>query len=185
MVTIDYTLTKEDYGHYFNYVALKAPGKRKALIVTWIKRFLTMSSLLIIVKIIQRPATFDSYFFYSLAIIAAIYIAPIFSIDSVYRKTIIAYTDNPLNANIFNDANIIISENGIYAKGKYAETKYNWKAIVKKEEDGEFYYLFLNTDQALLIPKRCMKLNTQKETLEKLFAQNISFNADVGHLIKE
>jgi YcxB-like protein len=185
MITIDYKLSREDYSQYFNYVALFAPGKKKALILTWIKRFFVMSSFLVLIKIVEKPVNFDTYFFYSLAIVAAIYIAPIFDINNVYRKTILAYVDNPLNANIFNDANISISENGILAKGKHAETKYNWDAIVKKEEDSVFYYLFLTTDQALLIPKRCLKLPEQKELFEKLLAKNISFNADVGHLIKE
>lgn len=185
MITIDYKLTKEDYAHYYTYIALVTPGRKKALILTWLKRFAVMASFLILVKIVERPIKLDSYFFYSIAIIAAIYIAPIFDINNVYRKTILAFVHNPLNENIFESTNLIISENGIFAKGKYTETKYNWESFVKKEEDNTFYYLFLGSDQALLIPKRCLKTNIEKELIENLFAKYVSFNAEVGHLIKD
>lgn len=185
MIAIDYSLTKEDYAHYFNYVVLEAPGRKKALILTWLKRFAVMSSFLIFIKLIEQPLNFDFYFFYSIAIIAAIYIGPIFSLNNVYKKQIFAFIQNPLNEHVFSDVNLLLSESGILAKGKYSEAKYNWEAIVKKAEDNVFYYLFLSSDQALLIPKRCLKKDTEREQLEDLFSKKVSFNAEVGHLVKD
>ncbi len=184
MVTINYTLTKEDYSNFYHYVALFSPGKKNILIKTWIKRFLLFSFMLVIVKISSSEKTFDGYFFYSIFVLASIYILPIFNLPNAYKKVVTQFTDNPVNANIFNACQIIISETGLFAKGKLIETKYQWSSIVKKEENSSFYFLFISSEQAILLPKRAIRSEAEKEQLEKLFAHYISFDAEVGHLVK-
>jgi YcxB-like protein len=185
MVTINYTLTKEDYSNFYHYVALLSPGKKNKIIKTWITRFLLFSFMLFIVKISSSEKTFDAYFFYSIFVLAAIYLLPLFNLPNVYKKQVTLFTDNPVNANIFNEYQITVSETGLFAKGKFTETKYQWGSIVKKEENSNFYFLFISSEQAILIPKKTLRSGAEKEQLEKLFAQYISFDAEVGHLIKE
>jgi YcxB-like protein len=185
MITINYTLTKEDYSNFYHYVALLSPGKKNKIIKNWITRFLLFSLMLLVVKISSSEKTFDVYFFYSIFILASIYILPIFNLPNAYKKAVTSFTDNPINANIFNECQLNISETGLFTKGKFAETKYQWGSIVKKEENSNFYFLFISSEQAILIPKKSLRSAAEKEQLEKLFAQYISFDAEVGHLIKD
>lgn len=184
MVIINYTLTKEDYSNFYHYVALLSPGKKSTIIKTWIKRFLLFSFVLVFVKISSSEKNFDLYFFYSIFVLAGIYIFPIFNLSNAYKKIVTQFTDNLINGNMFNDYQIIISETGLFSKGKFTETKYQWDSIVKKEENSNFYFLFISSEQAILLPKRAIRSEVEKEQLEKSFAHYISFDAEVGHLIK-
>ena len=102
-----------------------------------------------------------------------------------YRKQVDKLTENPMNVNLFSDIQISFAETGIFAMEKVAETKYQWAGIVKKEENKDYYFLYLSSEQALLLPKRAFKSEEEKQQVEKLFAENISFNAEVGHLVKD
>ena len=103
----------------------------------------------------------------------------------IYRKQAKTFAENPLNATLFDDYEINISETGISTKGRSSESKFQWVCIVKKKEDNRFYYLFLDSQQAILLPKRSLKLKGDVEELEKLLSRYISFNADVGHIVKD
>jgi hypothetical protein len=184
MVALNYTLSKEDYSNFYHYVALLSPGKKNTIIKNWVKRFLLFSLMFVIVKISSSEKIFDVYFFYTVFVLASIYILPIFNLRNAYNKAVTAYTDNPLNANVFNECQISISETGLFTKGKFTETKYQWGSIVKKEENNSFYFLFISSEQAILIPKKSLRSKEEREELEKLFVKNIPFEEEVGHLIK-
>jgi YcxB-like protein len=185
MVTLNYTFTKDDYSNFFTHVMWFAPGKKIKTIKSWGSKFLFFVLLLSLVKISDANGAFDTYFFFTVFILACIFIIPLLQMSTVYNKQIAAFTGNPLNAHFFNDFQITLSEGGIFTKNKFAETRYQWVSIVKKEENKDYYFLFISTDQAVIIPKRALQSETQKEQLEKLFGEHISFNAEVGHLVKE
>jgi hypothetical protein len=104
---------------------------------------------------------------------------------NAYRKQIDTFINNSANDNVFSDCLVTVSETGISSKGKFAASDYQWAGIVKKEETKEHYFLFLTTDQAIVLPKRAIASEAQKVQLEKLFAAHISFNAELGYLVKD
>lgn len=63
MITINYTLTKEDYSHYVQYVALHASGYKRVLIKNWLIRFFIYGAFLFLIKLSSPGQNFDSYFF--------------------------------------------------------------------------------------------------------------------------
>jgi YcxB-like protein len=170
MITINYILSKEDYSRFYYYELWISPGKKTAIIKKWAGKFLLFFCCLFVVKLSSPGKMFDPYFLYSILVLLTIYIFPLFVMKNTFHKQIAAYTDNPLNATFFNDCQMVISEAGIFAKGKFTTTEYQWPAIVKKEETSEYYYLYLSTQQALLIPKRAVKSETEKKQLEQLLA---------------
>lgn len=184
MLTLNYTYTKEDYAAFFNYMLLDAPGKKKAKIKSHLKYFLYFSFLLLLIKLTSGGA-FEIYFFFSIFMLACIYVLPLFTLKNSYAKLIQQFTLNPLNENFFSKFQVSFSEQGIFARTDYAETKYYWSSIVKKEEDKNFYFLYLTTEMAIQVPKRVLKSEVERKQLEFLFGQHLSFNAEVGHLVKE
>lgn len=184
MLTLNYVYTREDYSEFFNYMLLHAPGKKMAKIKSHLKYFLYFSFLLLLIKLSSGGA-FDIYFYFSIGMLATIYILPLFTLESSYAKLIQQFTTNPLNENIFSECQVSISEQGIFARTDFAETKYNWSSIVKKEENKNFYFLYITTEQSIQIPKRSLRSETEKKQLENFFGQQLSFNAEVGHLVKE
>ena len=89
------------------------------------------------------------------------------------------------NQSIFLDTQIDISETGISMKDELSETKLQWKAFVKKQENADYYFLFTNSIQALIFPKRIFKTAEDKARFQQLLSQHLSFDAEVGHLIKD
>ena len=118
---------------------------------------------------------FDSYFFFSILVLVLIFIIPIFDLRYIYRKQAKTFSENPLNASLFYEYEINISETEISTKGRYSESKLQWASIVKKKEDNRFYYLFVDSQQAILLPKRSLKLKADVEELEKLLSRHFSF----------
>jgi YcxB-like protein len=185
MVTINYTLYKEDYFRYSFYTTWLSPDKKKVAIKNSVKNFLLLFGCSLFIKVISRSSLLDVNFLYSILILLAIYIIPLFNVATTYRKQMNPFLADPLNAHIFSNCELIFSETGIIAKGKYSSTSYQWRGIVKKDETTDYYYLFLSTVQALIIPKRAVKSEAEKIQLENLFAQHISYEAEVGHLVKD
>ena len=82
-------------------------------------------------------------------------------------------------------ATYTFSETGIIYKDEYKETNFQWNAFVRKEETADYYFLFTSALQALIFPKRVFKTAEDKRQFEKLLSQHLSFDAEVGHWIKE
>jgi hypothetical protein len=89
------------------------------------------------------------------------------------------------NQNFFLEASVDISDAGIVSKNENVETRYRWKSFIKKDENKEYYFLFTSSIQAMIFPKRIFKTAEEKMQFEKLLSQHLSFDAEVGHLIKE
>jgi hypothetical protein len=64
------------------------------------------------------------------------------------------------------------------------ETRFQWKSFIKKQENREYYFLFTSSMQAVIVPKRVFKNTDEKIQFEKLLSQYLSFDAEIGHLVK-
>jgi 5-bromo-4-chloroindolyl phosphate hydrolysis protein len=101
------------------------------------------------------------------------------------KKAAINYAANPENSSYFNMTDYTFSETGVTIKDDVKESKLQWKAFVKKQENAAYIYLFVTASSAYVIPKRIFKSEVQQEELNRLFGQYLSFDAEVGHLVKD
>jgi len=184
MITLNFKLTKEDYFNYYYYSTYLAPGKKAGVIKSRLKGFFIFSFLLLLIRFTSPERSLDTFFFISIAMMASIYLLPLFTVEMDTRRQTYAFLNNPLNSDLLTNTEITISETGIAAKDELSEAKYQWNAIVKMEESKDYYFLFTNSIQAIVIPKRILNTEVEKEALSKLMAQHIPFNAEVGHLVK-
>ena len=184
MVSLKYSLSKEDYVNYYTYLAWDAPGNKKKRLVYYGKQLLPIIIFLFAfyyTGLFNRPGNF-------ILLIAGFLIATtLLSFIGVRTNTMRVaekVAEHPENASIFLEASITVSEAGITTKNELMETKYQWKAILKKLESKNYYFLFINSLQAIVIPKRVFNSQEEKLQFEKLLSQFLSFEADVSHLIK-
>ncbi|MEI9957849.1 MAG: YcxB family protein [Ferruginibacter sp.] len=70
-------------------------------------------------------------------------------------------------------------------KDDIKETKFQWNTFVKKQENAAYIFLYIYSTTALIIPKSVLRSEVEKEQLMKLLSQHISFDAEVGHLVKQ
>ena len=93
-------------------------------------------------------------------------------------------TDDEDNASLFLDTKFTISESGVYSKDILKEQHFQWLAFTRKEENETYFYLFFNSMEALIIPKRILKTTSEKEQFEKLLSLHLSFDAEIKHQLK-
>ena len=77
-----------------------------------------------------------------------------------------------------------VDETGITIRDALCETRWKWEAFIKKQENDTYYFLFSNSIEALIVPKRIFKIAEEKSRFEKLLAQHLSLDAEVGHMVK-
>jgi len=92
---------------------------------------------------------------------------------------------DPANSAFFKEVSYEFSETGITRKDEFTESKYQWPAIVRKEETKEFYFLMTSSTNGMILPRRVFKTTDEKMLFEKMLSKYISFDAEVGHLVKD
>lgn len=183
MVSLKYSLTKEDYINYYTYMWWDAPGRQKK---RWLYYARQLFPLLLFFIAFYYTGLFDRSGNFILLIFGLLFATSMLSFIGVRSNTMRQaekITDDPENASMFLEITATISETGFTMKDELQETKIQWKAFTKKLESKNYYFLFLNSIQAIIIPKRIFISPEQKAQFERLLTQYLSFEADVSHLI--
>jgi K+/H+ antiporter YhaU regulatory subunit KhtT len=98
-----------------------------------------------------------------------------------YKRKIERFINDPKNSNLLVRTELIISDNGIINKDEFSEVNYNWNAITKKVINKDYIYLFLNSVQAIVIPKKALS-NEEEKQLSDLLSRNLSLKAEFSEL---
>ena len=184
MLSLQYNITKEDYINYYSYVTWDAPENRKKRMIHYGRQLLPIIFFLFA---FYYTGLFERNRFFILLIAGFLILTSVLSllgIRSIIVKQATKIADNPANSSLFLTASLVISETGILLKDDLKEEKYQWRAFIKKQESGQCYFLFINAIQALIIPKRLFSSAEEKQLFEKLLQQHLSFDAELGHLLK-
>ena len=183
MISLNYSISKEDYINYYTYVLWDSPANRKKRITYYTRQVIP---LLLFIFAFYYTGIFDRSSRFTLLIIGAIFLTSVFSFVGVRSNTLRSaekITDDPNNSSIFQEITMTVSETGIIAKNALVESSYQWKSFIKKQESKDYYFLFTSSIQAMIIPKRIFNKDERLQ-FEKLLSQQLSFDAEIGHLIK-
>lgn len=181
MLSLKYTLLKEEYVNYYAYVLWDAPGNRKKRMLHYAKQLVPIGLFLFAfyyTGILDRSSRFV------LLIMAAILITALlslFGLRSIILKQGKKIADDPGNSSFFRETQLEAGESGIILKDSQKELRYAWAAFTRKEESDACYMLFTSSLQGIIIPKRVFDAG-EKAQFDKLLAQNLSFEAELGHL---
>jgi hypothetical protein len=179
MLSLHYALTKDDYINYYTYVAWDSPANKKKRFYYYTRQ---MVPLLIFLFAFYYTGLFDrpgKFIFIIGSVLLAITLLSFINVRSNTIRTAERVADDPNNGSIFLELNVVISETGIVVKDELKESKYRWEAILRKAESKNYYFLFHNAVQAIIIPKRVFNTADEKGRFEKLLTQYLSFEADV------
>jgi YcxB-like protein len=184
MITLQYALTKEDYVNYYTYVSWDAPERKKKRFNYYARQIIP---IILFIGAFYYTGIFERNSKFILLILGFIFLTLLLSLFNVRSNTVRQaqkVANDPGNSSIFLDISIIISETGISTKNAVAETKFQWSSFIKKQENTEYYFLFISSIQALIIPKRVFNNADERNQFEKLLSQYLSFDAEIGHLVK-
>ena len=104
-------------------------------------------------------------------------LVPVLIKTSIRRRTkqIIA---EPENQHVLDESEIILTETGILDQDKVSQSRYDWDAIVKKSETTSSYYLYTNSYHAIVIPKRVIRTQHERDELQSLFNRFLPLSSE-------
>ncbi len=183
MISLKYSLSKEDYVSFYTYVVWDAPENRKKRISYYIKQALP---IVLFLAAFYYTGIFERNSKFILLILGFIFLTSILSLFGVRSNAVRAgekVANDPNNSSFFSESLLTVSDNGIQVKDESKETNYQWSAFIRKQESQDYYFLFTSSLQGLILPKRIFS-KEEKLQFEKFLTQHLSFDAEIGHLVK-
>ncbi len=179
MISLHYTVTKEDYGSFYTFVMWGASDRKKQRI----KNILKQTGFVLVFLLVYYFAGGFTYINNTTIIIILLMFAtsfiPLFGSKANIDKQIEEITEDIDNNSLFEETFLSASDTGLNIKTTAVDVKYEWIAIIKKNESPDYYFLFVNAMQAIIIPKRAFKNNEEKTAFDKILSRNLSFEAEL------
>jgi hypothetical protein len=168
MVSLKFRLTEDEYLQYNYYTAWSAPTRKKYRVYYFLRVIILYGAvaMLYIIGTRQHYIWIDISVFVITGLIYLIMI-PSFVKSSVRRK-VKNILSKKENEHVLDDAEIILADTGIIDKDTNTESRYNWEAIVRLAETADSFYLYTNSYHAIVIPKRAVSKEQEKELTELL-----------------
>ena len=160
MISVKYELSVEDYVNFnylhwnapfnsdvrtkslLNYIALVILGAfGMASLLSWVYQKRMDSTFLIIMLIILGVLVIEDHF--------------VFKKKSIRNKTH-QFLENAVNRNVLLPAELTIDHTGIRSVSAVADVCFKWDTVEKVYETNAYFFLFVNTIQALIIPKNVL-----------------------------
>ncbi len=180
MLKLQYTITKNDYINYYSFMYWDEGTRRKKRLLNMAKQIGVLAiffAILYFTNVLRNISNTSLIFF---VIIFGSSALPLFTGRLQIKKQAEVIADNEENESIFKEMMLEISDAGIYTKNEYVETNYKWISVIKKQESDDYYFLFQNAMQALIIPKRAFNNTNEKMIFDKLLSKNLSLQAEIN-----
>ncbi len=178
MVQLHYSLTKQDYVAYFVFVFWEAESRKKARVKNILKQ-VGLSALFFCVM--TYTSGFGKFSIPILTLLFLVSFLPFISGKGDLEKQAEDIANDPLNASIFLQNLLTATDTYIHVKNEVLDAKYTWKAISSKTENSQYYFLFLNAFEAIIIPKTAFANQDEQQQFEKLITKNISLEAEINY----
>ena len=176
MVSLKFRLTEDEYLQYNYYTAWAAPTRKKYRIYYFLRVIILYGA----VAMLYIIATRQHYIWIDISVFVitgSIYLIMIPSfVKSSVRRKVKNILSKKENQHVLDDAEIILSESGIIDKDTHTESRYDWDAIVRLAETPESYYLYTNSYHAIVIPRRSVSSEQEKE-LTRLLSEHLPLHA--------
>ena len=152
-MTLEFSLSEDDYLEHLLFTASKSPRIRKQLR----KSVLTVSILFLVIAFLNyySGGIIGMYIFICLSGLS-IYFYP-FYIKAVQKRAYKKYLKENLSTRFDQHIKLIFQENMIETFDITGESKLNFSEIMDIYETGRFYYIRLNYGANLIIPKEKLK----------------------------
>lgn len=178
MLQFKFKLTEEEYFDYNYYTAWASPG-RKRYRFSYYTRVILLYGAVAGLYILGN----DSHNYYIdiaiFAAIALIYFAMVpFLVKQSVRRRVRQVLEQPENRHILGETEVVLTDTGITDRDSESESRYQWDAVVRKSETASSYFLYTNSQHAIVIPKRVVISPKDRTELERLFDEHLPLSSD-------
>ena len=183
MVSLHYTLAKEDYVNFYTYVMWDAGDRKRSRTKSIMKQVVFVLIFMVIYYLAGGFRFMNNISVIIIVLMFATSLLPLIGGRPGIRRSAEDIADDPENASVFSDNFLTASDTGMHIKTTNSDNNYTWKAIVRKTETGAYYFLFLNAIHAIIIPKKVFDNNEALSEFRKLLSRNLSMEADLKDVI--
>jgi hypothetical protein len=154
-MTFKYSLTEADLIDFNYYAFWAAPDQKSrrfsyySQIVIWV--ICTMLGFIIFSK---RPFSINELVLLVAGAVAVALFWGYISMNVNFKTKMRALVTGDLNSNLYIPFTLQIGEFGITIDDLISEHRYSWNAIIKNKETKDYFYLFLNAYNSIIIPKK-------------------------------
>lgn len=107
-------------------------------------------------------------------ILATVLIFIIFYSGLLYYNIQKNYRIPSENGSMLGDKEIDFRNDAIVYADKYSNGQYNWEAIKSMDENRKSFYLYIDTDMAIVVPKRFFVDKKHEQEFRELVQQKLS-----------
>lgn len=179
MVSLKYTITKEDYINFYTHVMWDAGDKKKARAKSVLKQVGFVALFIAVYYFAGGFRLLNTFSVIIIMLMFATSLLPLFGGRNAVRSQAEDIADDPENASVFTDNIFTASEAGTEVRTNVSDIKYTWPAITRKTETPAYFFLFLNAIHALIIPKRAFAGKAEEEEFKGLLTRYLSLEADI------
>ncbi len=174
-----YSITDDDFAEFNAYSVWYAPWMKSARISFAVKTAIYcavgMIASVLVMKGMQRLQKIENL---AIIIISAIFLLIItafsfyqvpYNIKNKARK----FINKEENKHILEDGELTVGEDRILSVDKRNSSVYKWDSIVKYAVIKEYFFLYINEANALIIPKRIFVSQEKIDAFDKFLTQKI------------
>ena len=178
-----YKLTEEDYAEYNAYSSWHSNWQKKARLTFAIRLFIycgiSMSATAILLMKLKPPRTGDYNTFIIILILLNLLNTFIYYQQAPYniKKKAIKLLHKEENQHLLDESELNINDQHIIATDNSSKTNYSWKSIVRYAVTKDFFYLYINSIQAIVIPKRLLGDQKEIDALDKFITEKIPLSS--------
>lgn len=180
MLILKYHLTEAEFFDYNYYTAWSSPDK-KGYRIRYYLRVILLYAAVAVLFIISNHSQQMGIDFTIFGVIALTYFLLVpWLIKRSIQKRVKDILNHPENGHVLGANEVILTDTGIVDKDDSSESRYNWEAIVRKAETPSCYYLYTNSQHAIVIPKRALADATDKKEMERLLNTHLPLSSEFG-----
>jgi hypothetical protein len=97
-----------------------------------------------------------------------------------YSKSVRRLLDSGKNLTLLGSKSMVFNNDKVIEVTEHSTSTILWSAFERLTENKEYFFLFQNTNQAIIIPKRVLATNTEVEYLRLFIKDQLEVADDSG-----
>jgi len=175
-ITIEFNQKTEHIQNFHIYHELNSKERKQNLLTVRVILF-----ILLFIIFFLSVSNYDNYYsligmFKALFLSAFVSLLVLFSNnvsrEKLIQKRTVKLLNKPENKNILENIKLEFDANGIHAKTDTMEVYYKWDCIVRTVSNDNYFFLYINSFSAIIIPKNVFSNDLDKQLFIKLLNKN-------------
>jgi hypothetical protein len=177
-----YHLTEDDFGEFQAYTCWQAPWQKSFRIKHLLRLFIASSIAMVVTLLLFNqlyPSKGDKTLTYAICalLVPVITLTSYNGTPSRFKKRARKLLEKPENSSLLSEKELEISENGFIHSNSETRMDQKWSSIIKYAATKDYFYLYINSMQGHVIPKRLFASGKEIEEFDKFLTEKIPLSS--------